>query len=72
MIYINILTYIFSILTTFPFPPVTMLTADTIAAVVWFVIPAADAACLCGVTCFFTIISSGAYLFTNTIKPFPR
>ena len=30
------------------------------------------AVCLCGVTCFLTIISSGAYLFTSTIRPFPR
>lgn len=62
--------YNFSILTTLPFPPVITLTADTIAAVVWFVMPAAGvdvAVCLCGVTCFLTIISSGAYLFTSTI-----
>lgn len=67
--------YNFSILTTLPFPPVITLTADTIAAVVWFVMPAAGvdvAVCLCGVTCFLTIISSGAYLFTSTIRPFPR
>ena len=48
--------YNFSILTTLPFPPVITLTADTIAAVVWFVMPAAGvdvAVCLCGVNLFF-------------------
>lgn len=75
------LFYIFSILVTFPFPPVTTLIADTIAAVCGEPVACcgvgvpdgtAAAAAITAGAFFLTTTSSGAYLFTSAINPFPR
>ena len=57
--------------TTFPFPSVATPTAETMAAKVVEGREDEDPEEFDG-GCFLTITSSGAYLFTNTINPFPR
>ena len=72
--------YTFSILITFPCPRVTALIADTMAAVSCperlpiAVVCVGVAVCTrtAAATGFFAMISSGVYLFTKTISPFPR